>query len=167
MGFEYAITIDSDGQHYPEDIPLFIEAFLKHRGAFLVGVRDFGEENMPGKNNFANKFSNFWFYFQTGISLPDTQCGYRMYPLSMLDANWHVTSRYESELEFLVYSAWKGKKLVTVPIQVFYPEEGKRISSFRPFWDFLRITILNIVLTTGAVFYYQPARLIRKRGHRQ
>ena len=35
------------------------------------------QDNMPKKNTFANKFSNFWFALQTGIKLPDTQTGYR------------------------------------------------------------------------------------------
>ena len=59
MGYEYAITIDSDGQHFPEDIPLFIETFMQNKGAFIVGARDFSNPNMPHGNNFANKFSNF------------------------------------------------------------------------------------------------------------
>lgn len=161
-GYEYAITLDSDGQHYPEDIPLFIDAFLANRGSFLVGVRNFGHENMPGGNTFANKFSNFWFHLQTGHSLEDTQCGFRMYPLSMLNAGWVITSRYESELELLVYSAWKGVKLVPIPIRVYYPPQGERVSNFRPFQDFMRITLLNIVLTTGALCYYLPLQMIRR-----
>ena len=40
LGFDYAITIDSDGQHYPEDIPLFIKALEKNPGALLVGSRN-------------------------------------------------------------------------------------------------------------------------------
>ena len=162
LGYEYALTIDADGQHYPEDIPLFIDAFRANRGAFIVGMRQLEQENMRQGSNFANKFSNFWFHFQTGLRLADTQCGYRLYPLNMLDAGWIVTSRYESELEFLVYSAWKGVRLVGIPVRVFYPPKAGRVSSFRPVYDFLRITLLNIVLTTGAVFYYLPARIIRK-----
>lgn len=162
MGFEYAITIDSDGQHYPEDIPHFIETFMQNKGAFIVGARDFSNPNMPNSNNFANKFSNFWFHFQTGIKLEDTQTGYRLYPLHMLNQSWFITSRYESELEFLVYSAWKGIKIVSIPVQVYYPPQEERVSSFRPYRDFLRITAVNCFLTMGALLFYLPMRLIRK-----
>ena len=81
MGFDYALTIDSDGQHFPEDIPLFVEAMEQHPGAMIVGSRNLKQDNMPGQNTFANKFSNFWFKIQTGLNLPDTQTGYRLYPL--------------------------------------------------------------------------------------
>ena len=60
-GFRYAITIDSDGQHFASDIPCFIEAIEKEPDTLLVGARNLASDNMPVKNTFANKFSNFWF----------------------------------------------------------------------------------------------------------
>ena len=57
-GFRYAITIDSDGQHFASDIPCFIEAIEKEPDTLLVGARNLASDNMPGKNTFANKFSN-------------------------------------------------------------------------------------------------------------
>lgn len=161
LGYKYAITIDSDGQHYPEDIPLFIQAAKQHPGALIVGCRDLKHENMPQKNSFANKFSNFWFRIQTGINLADTQTGYRLYPLKKLPNLWLLTSRYESELELLVFSAWNDVELVPIDINVFYPDEEDRITHFRPFWDFFRISLLNTFLTLGAIFYYWPKRVIK------
>ena len=75
MGFEYALTIDADGQHYPEDIPVMLHKLEAHKGCLIVGSRQFTDENMPGKSKFANKFSNFWFRLQTTVNLPDTQTG--------------------------------------------------------------------------------------------
>lgn len=161
-GFEYAITIDSDGQHFPEDIPQFIAALEQHPEALIVGARNLQQENMPGGNTFANKFSNFWFTVQTGIHLPDTQTGYRLYPLRLLSGMWLITSRYEAELELLVLSAWSGEQIISVPVRVYYPPEGERVSHFRPIADFMRITLLNTVFCVVAVFYGWPRALIRK-----
>ena len=158
MGFDYALTIDSDGQHFPEDIPLFVEALEQHPGALIVGSRNLKQENMPGGNTFANKFSNFWFKVQTGISLPDTQTGYRLYPLRRLPKI--ISSRYEAELSLLVFSAWRGTDLVPIKVNVFYPED--RVTHFRPFWDFFRISVLNTVLCLVAVVYGWPSRLLHK-----
>lgn len=74
------LTIDSDGQHYASDIPKFVEEIAKTPDALLVGARNLRSDNMPGKNTFANKFSNFWFRVETGIRLDDTQSGFRLYP---------------------------------------------------------------------------------------
>ena len=60
-GYRYMLTIDSDGQHYASDIPKFVEEIAKTPDALLVGARNLRSDNMPGKNTFANKFSNFWF----------------------------------------------------------------------------------------------------------
>ncbi len=166
LGFDFVITLDSDGQHYPEDIPLFINALEQHPYALIIGSRNLNEENMPGKNTFANKFSNFWFKIQTGVNLPDTQTGYRLYPLKNLPNLNLLTSRYEAELELLVGAAWRGVDLIPIKINVFYPKAEERVTHFRPFWDFLRISVLNTFLCILAVFYGLPSRLIR-RARRQ
>jgi len=161
-GFDYAITIDSDGQHFPEDILLFMETLGQHPGAMIVGSRNLNQENMPEKNTFANKFSNFWFRIQTGINLPDTQTGYRLYPLKRLPSLALLTSRYEAELELLVFSAWRAIDLIPIKINVYYPKGEERVTHFRPFWDFFRISLLNTVLCIVALVYGWPSRLIRK-----
>ena len=156
MGFEYALTIDSDGQHYPEDIPLLVNALKKHPGALVIGSRKLVSENVPGTNKFANKFSNFWFHIQTHVKLPDTQTGFRIYPLKKLYGLSIMTSRYEAELELLVFAAWHNVPLLPVDIRVYYPPKEERISHFRPALDFTRISILNVFLCIGALLYGYP-----------
>lgn len=151
MGFDYAITIDSDGQHYPEDLPHFVEKLKQcmatgRPDVIIVGNRKLQLENMPGGNTFANYFSNFWFALQTWQCLPDTQTGYRLYPLHHLHGLGLITARYEAELEFMVFAAWHGVKLESTPIRVYYPPREERVTHFRPFWDFVRIFILNTIL---------------------
>lgn len=152
-GFTHAITIDADGQHFPDDIPSIVEKSEENPEAFIVGNRNLNEKNMPRGNTFANKFSNFWFRLQTGVDLGDTQSGFRLYPLSRLHGLRHLTSRYEAELELLVYASWRGEEIISVPVKVYYPPAEERVSHFRPFWDFMRISLLNCVLCVGALFY--------------
>ena len=153
MGFDFALTIDADGQHYPEDIPLLLRAHEVHPNAMIVGSRQFTDENMPGKSKFANRFSNFWFRLQTTVNLPDTQTGMRLYPLHQLHGLSLITSRYEAELELLVFAAWHNVPLVPVPIRVYYPPKEERVSHFRPAYDFTRISILNCFLCIGALLF--------------
>lgn len=61
LRFEYAITIDADGQHYADDLPLFLQKLKENPKSLIIGSRNINAEGMPGKNTFANKFSNFWF----------------------------------------------------------------------------------------------------------
>lgn len=161
MGYHYAITMDSDGQHLACDLSLFEQAIRLHPGSMIIGSRDLNRPNMPKKNVFANRFSNFWFMLQTGKYLPDTQTGFRLYPLEKMKGLRPFTSRYEAELELLVRVAWKNIPQIPVPVQAVYYTAGKRITHFRPFIDFLRISLLNTFLCFSAVVYGYPSRLIR------
>lgn len=114
-GYRYAITIDSDGQHFASDIPIFMEEIEKEPDTLLVGARNLTSDNMPGKNTFANKFSNFWFKLETGVKLQDTQSGYRLYPLhksmcrdSTIPLNMNLSLKhwylqYGEELQSAIY----------------------------------------------------------------
>lgn len=161
-GFRYVISLDSDGQHFADDIPNFIKAVEKHPDALLIGSRNLNQPNMKQGSLFANKFSNFWFSMQTGKVLPDTQTGYRLYPLRKMKKMLPFCSRYEAEIELLVRCAWKGISLIAIPIQVYYPPVEERVSHFRPNRDFLRISLLNTLLCFLAVVYGYPSLLYHK-----
>lgn len=161
LGFSYAITLDADGQHYPKDIEVLLEANIKNPGALIIGSRNLENAERSKGSKFANKFSNFWFFVQTGKSINDTQTGYRLYPIKKLYGLKFLTNKYEAELELLVFPSWYGVKLVSAPIDVYYPSIEKRVSHFRPYKDFTRIFILNTVLCILAVAYGLPLRLIR------
>ena len=153
LGFTHAITIDADGQHFAADIPILINRMEEKPEAIIVGSRNLTEKNMPRQNTFANKFSNFWFRLQTGINLPDTQSGFRLYNLKALRLLSLITSRYEAELELLVFAAWAGCPITSVNVRVYYPPVEERVSHFRPIYDFSRISVLNTFLCIGALFY--------------
>ena len=157
-GFNYALTIDSDGQHRASDIPKMVQAVIEHPGVLVVGARDLSNVDINGKSSFANKFSNFWFRVQTGRNLTDTQTGYRVYPLKHLHGLRMLTYRYEAELELLVFAAWNGVKIVSVPIDVYYPPRSERVSHFKPALDFTRISILNTIFCVAAIVYGIPVR---------
>ena len=160
-GYSYAITIDSDGQHYADDLPVFIEALKTEKNAILIGARNMNQASVPGKSSFGNKFSNFWFRFETGIDLPDTQSGYRLYPIKALEQLWFFTVKYEFEIEVIVRAAWAGIAVKAVPVKVYYPPADERITHFRPFQDFSRISVLNTILVTATLLWIKPRNRIR------
>lgn len=155
LGFEYAITIDSDGQHFPDDLMVFQnELQTTEQPCLLIGSRNMNQDGVPKKSSFGNKFSNFWFWFETGIELEDTQSGYRLYPLHFLP-NKLYTRKFELEIEVIVRTAWNGVLVKNVPIKILY-DPNERVSHFRPFKDFTRISILNTVLVVIALLWIKP-----------
>jgi glycosyltransferase involved in cell wall biosynthesis len=161
LGYQNAITLDSDGQHLASDIPAFIEAAYQNPGALLMGSRNMEQEGVPGKSSFGNKFSNFWFKFETGIELPDTQTGFRLYPLGPLKSMKLFTRKFETEIEVIVKMAWRNVPILPINIHVIY-DKNERVTHFRPFRDFTRISILNTWLVILTLLYYLPKRLLLK-----
>src|SRR6267154_1188862 len=108
LGYDYVISIDSDGQHFAEDLPKFLYALQDHPAAIIMGVRNMEQAGVPPKSNFGHKFSNFWFWVETGIKMNDTQSGYRLYPIRLLKDINFITWKFEFEIEVMVRSVWKG-----------------------------------------------------------
>ena len=162
LGYKYVLTLDSDGQHLASDIPVFLEKLDTNPGSLIVGARNMGQENVPGKSSFGHKFSNFWYRIDTGIDLPDTQTGYRMYPLETVNKINFWTTKFEFEVEILVKSAWREIPVLAVPIDVHYPPKDERITHFRPFKDFTRISILNTWFFIAAIIWFRPMLFFKK-----
>lgn len=160
-GYDYAITMDSDGQHFAKDLPRFLEKIEAVPNALIIGARNMNQEAVPGKSSFGHKFSNFWFKVETGIDCPDTQSGFRLYPLQRIKGLHLFTWKYELEIEVLVKAAWSGVPIESVPVSVYYAPKETRISHFRPFVDFTRISILNTFLVIIAFFYIKPRNFFR------
>ena len=167
-GYEYAITMDSDGQHFAEDIPVFLDALETEatKNVLYIGARNMAQADVPGKSSFGNKFSNFWFWFETGTWLQDTQCGYRLYPLKEIEKLSLYTPKFEFEIEVIVKASWKGTLVKNVPVKILY-DDVDRVSHFRTVPDFTRISILNTWFVLVTIFYIKPRdffRKIKKKG---
>ena len=171
LGYRFAITIDSDGQHYPEDIPDFVKTLEQenNENLLLIGARNMTQDGIPKKSSFGNNFSNFWYKVETGIKLSDTQSGYRLYPIHFLDNLKFYTRKFEFEIEVIVRAAWNGITVKNIPIQVHYDLED-RVSHFRPFKDFTRISILNTCLVAITFFYIKPLKFfqnLKRKGFKR
>jgi glycosyltransferase involved in cell wall biosynthesis len=160
-GYRYAITIDSDGQHQPEDLPHFLDKIEKEPGSLIVGARNLDQIGIPRGTTFGNRVSNFWYWIETGLKLPDTQSGYRLYPLEPLGKMKFFTRRFEFEVEVLVRAEWKDIPIVSIPVAVQYPEGGRRVSHFRPVRDFMRISLLNTILVLVSFLFVKPFKVMQ------
>lgn len=156
-GYRYAITIDSDGQHMVADIPKFIELIGKEPESLIVGARNMDDPAVPGSSRFGHKFSIFWFWIETGLQIADVQTGFRLYPLEKVsEIRRFFTGKYEFEVEILARLAWRGVKILSVPIEVYYAPKETRVSHFRKGPDFTRTSILNAILVFMALLWVRP-----------
>jgi glycosyltransferase involved in cell wall biosynthesis len=138
---DWAITIDADGQHDPENIPSLVKAIPEGQRPLVIGKRSGMErENVPWTSLWGRRFSNFWVWASCGRWLSDSQSGFRAYPLSEILHLKSRARRYQFEVEILVLAVWSGLPIIEVPVTVFYGPARERVSHFRPWMDFWRNT---------------------------
>jgi glycosyltransferase involved in cell wall biosynthesis len=156
LGFTNAITLDADGQHFPLDIPAFLENVARSPEKLYIGDRVItdadAKSSQPLRSSAGAKFGAFWYKFITGIPIADTQCGFRAYPVSAVLALTCKGSRFEYEQEVLIKAAWAGIPVQAVPIHLHYEPRGKAVSHFRPVRDFFRIFRVNSKAAMTKIF---------------
>ena len=167
LGFSHSIAMDSDGQHFAEDLPQFIVAANAQPTALIVGIRDFYLAGAPAGRRRSNSVSTFWFHVETGLRLGDTQCGFRCYPLSLAQQLKIRSGRYAFELEFLVRAAWVRTPIIPIPVKCVYQPEQVRHSHFRPIADLSHITIMNIGLVLQSWFVPRVLRATWSFGQKK
>jgi uncharacterized protein (DUF2062 family) len=151
QGTTHVITLDADGQHYPEDLPRFMEAIREHPEALIVGVRDFADPTVPASSRFGRSFGNFWVRLQTGTKVHDIQSGFRAYPVWLFERLSCRSQRYTFEVEVVVRALWGGVKVHEIPVRVHYPQREQHESHFHKLHDNVRLTLLNTHLTLRAL----------------
>jgi glycosyltransferase involved in cell wall biosynthesis len=109
-GYQYAITIDSDGQHFAKDLPVFIDKLMLEKNAIIIGARNMNQASVPAAVASATGFQISGSGLRQVLRLPDTQSGYRLYPLEAINEMHFFTRKYEFEIEALVRAAWSGCK---------------------------------------------------------
>lgn len=138
---DWAITIDADGQHRPEEAPRLAAAALEGERAIVVGCRQgMAGRHVPWTSRFGRGFSNFWVRAAGGGRLSDSQSGFRVYPLPEVLALGVRARRFQFEVEVLAKAGWRGIPVKEAPVSVSYHPGAPRVSHFRPFVDFCRNT---------------------------
>jgi glycosyltransferase involved in cell wall biosynthesis len=136
-GYEAVLTLDADGQHDPDEIPLFLEEFGKG-GDLVIGKRDFSK--MPFPRNISNTIGTWSFSNALGQPCPDNQSGYRLHSRRLVEASLSSSEmNFEFEVEIIVTCVVSGFKLSWVPIKTIYAGENSHIRPLRHIWNFYRI----------------------------
>ncbi len=153
-GCDYAVTLDGDGQHNPEDAAKLLQAVSGDERCMVIGRRQGmdGKKNVPWTSRFGRRFSNFWVWAAGGPLVEDSQSGFRLYPLPEVLALDVQARRYQFEVEVLVKARQEGIRIKEVPVQVIYQPKGERVSHFRPWLDFHRNSAVFNRLIWGRIF---------------
>ncbi len=137
QGAAGVVTLDADGQHAPEEIPLLLAAAGAEPTAFVIGVRRRDQRRASFWRYAANRIADFWIGWAAGAPIEDSQSGFRFYPASLLRAIDipHDRSRsFVFESEIVIEASRQGFPCRAVSVTVT-PRAGHRASHFRPAQD--------------------------------
>jgi uncharacterized protein (DUF2062 family) len=150
-GFTHALTIDTDGQLDPAEIPLLLDAARQSPDALILGRRDPNGPGYPAKSRIGRSISNAFVRIESGLRVSDSQCGFRVYPLGLVHAVGLCMDHYGLETEIITRAGWAGCRVEEVPVTCRYMEPEKRVSHFRPFRDTVRGVLMHFYLTSRAL----------------
>lgn len=164
QSMDAVITLDADGQHRPEDIPRLIDAAVEYPHDIIIATRLQGRERMPRSRRFGNWQADFWIAWAAGYPIRDTQCGYRLYPATLLKRLAVREGRRDSfvfESEVLIDAARIGCYARAISIDTIYGVSPRQ-SHYRGASDTMRI--IRMVAGNLARRGLYPLGLLRSLG---
>lgn len=134
-GYDAVVTLDSDGQHDPRDIPPLLAQAQRDTVGVVVGHRLANGTTMPTARRWTNQLMSWIVSALTRQQIPDSQCGLRVISRRALETVRLTTTRFELETEVLLAAARQGWVIRSVPIRTIYDHHASHI---RPVWDGMR-----------------------------
>jgi glycosyltransferase involved in cell wall biosynthesis len=136
----WAILLDSDGQHLPEEIDRFIaEAASATRPTFFIGNRMNNVAGMPYVRRVVNRYMSRRISRICGQEIPDTQCGFRMLNRQLIPELLGGGHRFDYETEVLIIASRKGYQIESVPITTVYTDQVSQIHPLRDAIGFFKM----------------------------
>jgi glycosyltransferase involved in cell wall biosynthesis len=160
LQFSHAVTIDTDGQLDPSEIPSLIEQARCHPDALIVGARNDQAADYPIRSRLGRRISNLMIRLESGVRVADSQCGFRVYPLRMFDCVHPRAGRYALETEIITLAGWAGIAVINTPVTCRYEADTRLVSHFRVG----RETMQSIMLHARLLFMAPVRRLVKPRG---
>jgi glycosyltransferase involved in cell wall biosynthesis len=163
-GFEVVIALDSDGQHDPADIPRFLDAHRNEPGTVIVGSRMGDEGAIPVHRRNSMLVARFYVCLAANRYIDDTQCGYRLYPLSVVESIALLKERYVTETELLLKVGDSGIPIRSLPIPAVYLPEQKTYFRSVPDVAAISVYVISYIMVKWALELWRPGEVNTYKG---
>ena len=141
-GFNHVITMDSDLQHDPRELALFLNS--KSNLDFVLGYRE-RDKSMPILRKFSNWITSLIISRLTGVKIIDSQCGYRRYSLQAIDNIEFLETGFQFESEILIKGVNSHSKVGQVKVSTIYDKDNKSyIKHFSDTLKFIQLIVRTI-----------------------
>jgi glycosyltransferase involved in cell wall biosynthesis len=163
--FEYArkenaqimITLDGDGQHDPDQIPLLIDAITTHNVSVTIGSRFLDDTTKAsGYRKTGIKIITSASNYGTNFKVSDSQSGFRAYSKDAIDAIHPTEQGMAVSTEILLKISNKGLSVAEVPITISYNGDTSEQHSVPHGVSVLMNTIKYVSIRHPIQFYGIP-----------
>ncbi len=134
------VTIDADGQHEPEFIPVFLEQIKTYD--IVIGNRLHDMKEMPLHRKASNIITSKLLSLKTGLKILDSQSGYRAYRTDILNKIIPINKGFEAESEILIKAARNNLKIGHVNISTVYGNDDSKMRAIQAITGFIK-TIMS------------------------
>ena len=141
-GFTHAVTLDSDSQHDPKLIEMFLE--VNEDISLVLGARKF-EKDMPYHRRISNKLTSLIISLLSGEMIQDSQCGFRRYKLNEICSEIFIETGFQFESEILIKLLRKKCTYHQVDISTIYRNEKSSINNIIDTLRFIRLILRSII----------------------
>lgn len=144
-GYEGCIVIDGDGQHSPQDIPIFLESMSSPEVGVVIGNRMEESSSMPRVRFWTNRVMSFILSKFLHEEIPDSQCGFRYIRSEVLRISNFKSSRYAIDSEILIEAKRHGYCIRSVPIRTIYRSRKSGIRVLRDTYFFIKLLLTELM----------------------
>lgn len=139
--FDLLVTMDSDLQHLPDDLPGMVETLQRDKLDFLIGSRFKQKWKIPFFRRTGNRFSSWIASNFCRQKIQDSQCGFRLFRLPACIPVLRAVAYncFAVETEVILKISLAGLRTGFAPIRVVYPESKTHQSYYRAYGDTLII----------------------------
>jgi glycosyltransferase involved in cell wall biosynthesis len=137
-GYQAVLVLDADGQHDPQQIPLFLDSYQQTSANLTIGMRDFTK--MPFSRRLANSLGTILINRLVKDHIPDNQSGYRLIDARLMGLLLDSQEMgFEFEVEMIFACLHAGLSIHWVPIKTIYADEKSHISPLSHIANYFRI----------------------------
>ena len=167
-GYTHVLTMDSDGQHPCDSIPLFMAESARQPAAMILGVPVF-DASAPALRVKGRRVSNWWANLETlWTGIGDSLFGFRVYPVAPLVQvmrRQFGMRHFDFDPEAVVRLCWRGVRPLNLPAPVRYYDAAQGgVSHFRYLRDNALLSWMHLRLFGGFLLRLPMLLIRRVRG---
>lgn len=141
---EAVVTLDADGQHSPDEIPILIERWRRTGADIIIGTRRRDVAKMPPLRIVTNTLSSLLVSLAAGNYIQDSQSGFRLLSRRVIENVRTTSAGYGAESEILIKAAARGFAVDSAPVSTIYGNEKSHVHPLGQPLRFLGLMVKSV-----------------------